>query len=355
VPPGAGTFKEGFMKKMTRFSRIIIAIASLALIATYFVPVWFIYLIAPQYPEGLTMQIWLTKLSGEVDIINGLNHYIGMKHINADMFPEFSFLIYIVGFFILFGLVIAVTGSRKLLFSYLALTVVGAVAALVDFYMWGYKYGHELDPTAPIQVPGLSYQPPVIGHKTLLNFDAFSYPDTGGWIVVGVGTVFFLVWFFEWRRNRKMKLRSSGKSGSVITGVAASLILVSCSHKPEKINYGKDNCSECKMTIMDPRFGGEIVSKKGKIFKFDDAHCMAAFMDRRGIELSNIHKTLLVYNNKKDKFLNVDTAVFVLSSRFKSPMGSNAAAFSSNADAEKKAAELQGKVTDWATLYNIIK
>src|SRR5215216_8087609 len=99
------------MKKMSLPSRIIIAIASLALLATYFLPVWFIFLIAPQYPEGLTMYIWLNKLTGQVDIINGLNHYIGMKHISVEMFPEFSYLVYIVGFFILFGLTVAITGK----------------------------------------------------------------------------------------------------------------------------------------------------------------------------------------------------------------------------------------------------
>src|SRR5678816_683440 len=113
--------------KMSVPSRIIIAIASLCLIATYFLPVWFIFLIAPQYPEGLTMNIWLNKITGQVDIINGLNHYIGMKHINASMFPEFDFLVYIVAFFILLGLVVAITGRRKLLFAYLILTVAGGV------------------------------------------------------------------------------------------------------------------------------------------------------------------------------------------------------------------------------------
>src|SRR3954467_3684871 len=99
------------MKKnqISRFSRIVIAIASLSLMATYFLPVWFIFLIAPQYPEGLTMQIWLNKISGQVDIINGLNHYIGMKHIQSEMFPEFSYLVYIVALFILFGLIVAIT------------------------------------------------------------------------------------------------------------------------------------------------------------------------------------------------------------------------------------------------------
>jgi len=100
------------MKKMGNTSRIFIVIGSLALIIMFFVPAWSIYLIAPQYPEGLSMQIWLNKISGQVEIINGLNHYIGMKHIKAEMFPEFSFLVYILGFFILFGLAIAFTGSQ---------------------------------------------------------------------------------------------------------------------------------------------------------------------------------------------------------------------------------------------------
>src|SRR5215213_7916966 len=93
--------------KMSLVSRIAIAVASLALSAVYFMPVWFIFLLAPQYPEGLTMNIWLDKITGQVDIINGLNHYIGMKHISADMFPEFKYLIYILCFFTLFGLLVA--------------------------------------------------------------------------------------------------------------------------------------------------------------------------------------------------------------------------------------------------------
>ena len=167
------------MKKMSIISRILVALGALALIIAYFVPVWSIYLVAPQYPEGLSMQIWLNKITGQVEIINGLNHYIGMKHINESMFPEFKFLVFILGAFILYALVIAITGNRKLLLGYLVLSALGAGAALYDFYRWGYDYGHNLDPTAAIQVPGLSYQPPVIGHKKLLNFDAAAITDSG--------------------------------------------------------------------------------------------------------------------------------------------------------------------------------
>jgi copper chaperone NosL len=198
------------MKKMSLISRILVAIGSLVMIVMYFVPAWSIYLIAPQYPEGLSMQIWLYKITGQVDIINGLNHYIGMKHIKAEMFPEFSYMIYILAFFILFGLIIAITGNCKLLFAYLALSVIGGIAAMWDFYLWGYDYGHDLNPTAAIQVPGLSYQPPLIGHKKLLNFDSYSYPDTGGWLVVGVTALFFIIWFFEWRKYKKNKNYAAG-------------------------------------------------------------------------------------------------------------------------------------------------
>ncbi len=133
-------------------------------------------------------------------------------------------------------------------------------------------------------------------------------------------------------------------------------VITSCGRKePEPIAYGKDSCAECKMTIIDPKFGGEIISKKGKIFKFDDTHCIARFMERRGIEMNSIHKTLFVNYNKPSEWLDVEKAEFVVSSLFRSPMGGNAAAFSSKAEAESKSSELAGsKITSWATLYNIL-
>lgn len=346
------------MKKMSTTSRIIIAIGSLAMCIMFLVPVWSIYLIAPQYPEGLSMQIWLNKITGQVEIINGLNHYIGMKHINADMFPEFTFLVYILGFFILFGLLVAFTGNRKLLLTYLVISVIGAIAALADFYMWGYDYGHNLDHSAAIQVPGLSYQPPLIGHKKLLNFDAYSYPDTGGWVIVAITALFFSIWFVEWRKNKKQKqpaMMQHKKMALASWALIAALFMMGCNAKPEKIAFGKDNCSECKMTIMNPKFGGEIVTKKGKVYKFDDSHCIAVFLERRGVELNDIHQTLFTDYNNSDGFVKVNAVEFVVSSQFKSPMGGNAAAFKNAAEAKNKAAEIEGsKVTNWATLYNIL-
>jgi NosL. len=343
------------MKKMSTTSRIIIAIGSLTLIAMYFVPVWSIYLVAPQYPEGLSMQIWLYQITGQVEIINGLNHYIGMKHIKAEMFPEFGYLVYILGVFVAIGLITAITGSRKLLLGYLALSLVGGIAALADFYVWGYDYGHNLDPHAAIQVPGLSYQPPLIGHKKLLNFDSYSYPDTGGWIVVAVTGVFFIIWLLEWRKYKKQTMTNTNKLAPFSVAAMMLLFIAGCTPEPEKIAFGKDSCVECKMTIMDPKFGAEIVTKKGKVYKFDDVHCIATFMKRRGVEMGDIHQTLFINYNNPDEFIKVGSAEFVVSSQLKSPMGGNAVAFKNKQEAGQKAAEIPGsKVTNWATLYNIL-
>jgi copper chaperone NosL len=343
------------MKKFSTKYRIIIAIAALSLIIVYFVPVWAIYLIAPQYPEGLSMQIWLYKITGQVDIINGLNHYIGMKTINSDMFPEFGYMTYILAFFILIALLVAITGNRKLLLGYLILSVIAGIAALVDFYKWGYDYGHDLDPTAAIQVPGLSYQPPLIGHKTLLNFDAYSYPDTGAWIIIAVTVVFFIIWFLEFRKAKKHATMPTQKSAITTAALVCVLLFAGCTPKAEKISFGKDNCVECKMTIMDPKFGGEIVTKKGKVFKFDDSKCVATFLNKRGVELSNIHQTLFVDYSGNEEFIPVSKVEFVVSSQLKSPMGGNAAAFNGVKVAQEKSKEIpNSKVTNWATLYNIL-
>ena len=337
---------------MSLQSRIILGIASLSLIATYFIPVWFIFLIAPQYPEGLTMNIWLNKLTGEVDIINGLNHYIGMKHISVEMFPEFKYLVYIVGFFILLGLAVAITGSRNLLLTYLILTVIGGSLAVYDFYKWGYEYGHNLDPKAAIQVPGLSYQPPIFGHKKLLNFDAYSYPDKGGWIIIGVSACFFIVWLVEsLKKRRRNRMQHTPISKPVSAALGFSIVFLSaCSTAPEKFNYGKDNCAECSMTIMEPKFGAEIVTKKGKIFKFDDVHCIANFIKSGKVRQQDLQRTLFIDYDNSNNFLDAEAVSFVVSPQLKSPMNSNAAAFSSKAKADEVSEKTGGQVVSWTEL-----
>jgi copper chaperone NosL len=343
-------------QKLSVASRILVAFASGALIAVFFLPAWRIDLFAPQYPEGLTMNIWINGLSGQIDIINGLNHYIGMKHITVDMFPEFKFLPYVVGFYMLLGLIVAVTGKRKFLFIYLILTVIGGAAAMYDFYKWGYNYGHNLDPKAAIQVPGLSYQPPLIGHKRILNFDAYSFPDVGGWIVIGAALLAFGVWFAEWYLHHKEEKNARLKTNVLsIPVIALSLLIISCSAKPEPFKYGKDDCYFCKMGIADPKYGGEVITKKGKVYKFDDIICMVRFLKDEGVKEKDISQKVIINFEKENDFLDVSKITFWVSPELRSPMGSNAAAFSSRQAAEKTKAGKEGQLMNWDELYNKIK
>lgn len=191
------------MKTLKHPSRIVVAIASLLMVSAYFVPLWQILMWAPQYPEGLEMDIWINTIKGDVKVISALNHYIGMKHIEVEMFPEFGYMIYIVGFLIGFGLLTALINRRFMLWLFSLLLLATAVAALVDFWLWGYDYGHNLDPTAAINIPGMSYQPPLIGTKQLLNFTAFSGPDIGGWIFIIAGVLIMGTLGFELYTQKK--------------------------------------------------------------------------------------------------------------------------------------------------------
>ncbi len=192
---------QASMKSITTYSRLLVGLSALSMITAYFVPLWQILMWAPQYPEGLEMKIWINTLTGDVKIISALNHYIGMKHIEVSMFPEFGYMIYILAGMIGYGLITALAGKRFLLIGFAALIISAAIAALVDFYLWGYDYGHNLDPTAAINIPGMTYQPPLIGTKQLLNFTAFSGPDIGGWIFMIIGLAIMGVLIFELKRK----------------------------------------------------------------------------------------------------------------------------------------------------------
>ena len=192
---------------MKKSSRILILILTSSLIAVYFVPIWNISLQAPQYPEGLGMQIWLSKITGDLNTINGLNHYIGMKTIQPDSIEELKLMPYIIGFLTVFGLIVFIFNKRSLLLSWLIFVLILGTAGMYDFWTWEYDYGHNLDPTAAIKVPGMNYQPPLIGSKQLLNFNAQSMPDTGGYIIFAAGIIAALILIYEYKFNKTQNVK----------------------------------------------------------------------------------------------------------------------------------------------------
>jgi copper chaperone NosL len=191
------------MKKLTLLGRISIFLVIGCIITLWFFPMWRIDLAAPQYPEGIYMNIWINDLSGDVQIINGLNHYIGMKTIHKEDFKEFIYLPVALVSFCILGVVFFLWNRKIGYYAWLGIFMLMAGISMYDFWKWEYDYGHNLDPTAPIKVPGMAYQPPLIGYKKMLNFEALSQPDVGGWFFIIAGAILAGVSIYEWRQGKK--------------------------------------------------------------------------------------------------------------------------------------------------------
>ncbi len=336
--------------RLTTFSRVIIFICGLALVVVLFVPLWQIQLAAPQYPEGLVLKMYPNKLAGNVDIINGLNHYIGMKTLHANNFIEFTVLPYIIGFFGLFCFFVAIINKRKWLTIVFSSFVLFGIIAMIDFYRWDYNYGHDLDPNAAIQVPGMSYQPPLIGYKQLLNFGAYSIPDIGGWIFISVGLLLLTALILQFRKKKTLVMTRVKKAAAI----SAVFIfgLMSCNTGPQPIKLGVDACSFCKMSIADKRFGAEIITKKGKAFKFDDMHCLLAFRKANTINNNDIKEIYLINFDEPHNFLKAPQAFLFKSEEFHSPMSGNIANFPDETKLKEAAEKFKGEEVAWVTLLN---
>lgn len=322
-------------------------LSGLCIISSVFLPVWRIELDAPQYPEGLALTIYANKLAGDVDVINGLNHYIGMKTLHTEDFWEFTYLPYIL---ICFGLIAIITGIlRKKTFVKFVLGsfLLFGVLAMYDFWKWEYAYGHDLDPTAAIQVPGMAYQPPLIGFKQLLNFGAYSMPDTGGWLMLTGGLFIAFVYI---RENNLFSIFTKKRVPLVLIFLWFQLF-TSCSPEgPEAIILHKDMCSHCKMAISDGHFGGEVITDKGRVYKFDDLYCLRAFLaEKKELKINKNYVHDYLHENQ---LIPAETAYFVKSDLFKSPMGGNTAGFSKKSEAEVLSSEKKGELYTWTEILN---
>jgi hypothetical protein len=172
-----------------RLPQILMALAVLLLLSLFIYPMWRITLFAPQYPDGVTMYIYINKIGGEtaatLQNINILNHYVGMQYIEPESIPELVYFPFIIIGMAIFGLVATFLNNKWVYLSWAILMTILALLGLYDFYLWEHDYGTNLSPDAPIKIPGAEYQPPLFGKKVILNFIAYSYPDVGG-ILAGI-------------------------------------------------------------------------------------------------------------------------------------------------------------------------
>ena len=205
------------------------------------------------------------------------------------------------------------------------------VVGLADFYRWGYDYGHDLDEeVAIIKVPGMTYQPPLIGSKKLLNFRATSWPSGGGIaLTIAAGLVFLAV--LDTRKR-------------VLLG-AMMLTAAGCASVPPRdLVVNEDACEHCKMQISDPRFGSQVVTTTGRQVVFDSPECLAEFLARTPAD--KIASVWVLDVEHPGTWIAAEAAGYLIDAGLRSPMG-RITAFATPAAAEAARARLGGQPLDW--------
>ncbi|SDE34989.1 nitrous oxide reductase accessory protein NosL [Riemerella columbipharyngis] len=131
---------------------------------------------------------------------------------------------------------------------------------------------------------------------------------------------------------------------SLLLGTGLLLLVLSCSKKTEPINFGKDQCSHCKMVIEDPKYGAELLTSKGRVYKFDDLSCMESFVDENPDKAD--HAQLYVSDFITHELFPVEQASKVTGGEVRSPMGGNTAAFKNKNEAISEAKKLNAELVN---------
>ena len=192
-------------KPLETAPRVLLLAAVLLFAPAYLTPLWKMTMFAPQYPDGLRMQIYSYKLTGgnggqDVKEINVLNHYIGMHELTTADFAEFKWIPFVVGALALVFLRAALLGRTGTLLDLFVLYLYFGLFSLWSFGYKLYSYGHNLAPTASVKVP--PFMPPLMGFKKLANFEVYSYPSLGSYALAAVAVTLGAALFLAWREAR---------------------------------------------------------------------------------------------------------------------------------------------------------
>jgi len=186
--------------------RLMLVAAAVLLLGIYVFPLWNMTMFAPQYPDGLRLGIYSYKLEGgnngqDIAEINVLNHYIGMHDLVADDFTEFKWLPFAAGALALLALRAVVHGRMAALLDVLVLFFYFAAFSLWSFGYRMWSYGHNLAPTASVKVD--PFMPPMFGFKQLANFEVYSYPAIGSYLMAGSALLMIGAFVLAWRESKQ--------------------------------------------------------------------------------------------------------------------------------------------------------
>jgi hypothetical protein len=186
--------------------RVLLVAAAAVLAATLLQPLWNLTMFAPQYGDGLRLDIYAQHLQGgnngqDLKEINLLNHYIGMRDLSNDNFTEFKWMPFVIGALALVFLRAAVHGRVAPLVDAVVMFVYFGLFSLWSFASKLYSYGHELAPNAPVKVPPFS--PPMYGYEKIANFEVYSYPAAGSYLMLVAAALLFGALIAAWWNTRR--------------------------------------------------------------------------------------------------------------------------------------------------------
>lgn len=172
-------------------ARIALVLLAVPLALSFFAPLWRISMYAPQYPGGLTLDIYAHTVEGgdngeHLQEINTLNHYIGMRTLDREAMSDLDWIPFAIGALVIFALRVAAIGNVSALVDLVVATGYVSVFAFGRFVYTLYVFGHNLRPDAPVKMPG--FMPVVIGTKQVANFTTHSWPQLGS-LLIGIFAV----------------------------------------------------------------------------------------------------------------------------------------------------------------------
>ncbi|MGK2964328.1 MAG: nitrous oxide reductase family maturation protein NosD [Tepidiformaceae bacterium] len=246
-----------------------LAAASL-LFAAYFVPLWKMRLLAPQYPRGLDLTAFGTRMEGDLNEINGLNHYIGVRAIEPDSILEltlFPFVLFPVVAIIAVAAFLTLPRWGKIVLAVVAWAF--PIGLLVDMQFWLYTYGHDLNPQAAVRID--PFTPKVVGGTQVMNFHSQTNVELGFWFMLAAAIFLtfgpFVIRFLSesWRNTESGHATARFGLPLAVLAMAGSLVGAPRGHAAESTSIREMiDAAEPGTTIVVPsgHYEGQIIIDK---------------------------------------------------------------------------------------------
>ena len=227
MSPALEKFYAFLDRPLYGWSRLVLLAMVLPLVLSFTQPLWRISMTAPQYPDGLYMEIYTHKIDGgnkgqHIKEINTLNHYIGMHKIDRAELSDLDWIPFGLGLLIILTLRCAAIGNVRSLVDLAVLAGYIGMFAMGRFVYKMYVFGHNLDPDAPIKLE--PFTPAIFGTKKIANFSTQSYPQLGS-IFIGVffaGLLGVLGWHLFTGRKQALRELAKRTAASAAASAAAA-------------------------------------------------------------------------------------------------------------------------------------